>query len=193
MFPPILRVLDVRDTRDYDLVASESGRMRWRPVPGTGEPRPCDRCGRDHEVYVDVECADGARRCVGTGCAEVAGLDALAARLATGAAEVARLARMLAAADDLPPEPEISREPAEPRGHVPQERWICGDCSEIVAASHPDPGYHARTADGLRAWWRRRRRWEACGGEDPIKVRKALKAARLKLEGERRRAGLPTV
>jgi hypothetical protein len=76
-FPAVARVLDVSDTREYELAAGPSGRMRWRPIPGTGEPRPCDRCGRDHQVWVDVECVDGSRRTVGTGCAEVAGLDAL--------------------------------------------------------------------------------------------------------------------
>lgn len=88
-FPAVARVLDVSDTREYELAAGPSGRMRWRPIPGTGEPRPCDRCGRDHQVYVDVECADGSRRTVGTGCAEVAGLDTLASRVAVGEAEVA--------------------------------------------------------------------------------------------------------
>lgn len=190
-FPAVARVLDVSDTREYELAAGPSGRMRWRPIPGTGEPRPCDRCGRDHQVWVDVECVDGSRRTVGTGCAEVAGLDALASRLATGAAEVERLAHMLAAADAVDAAPEISREPAEPRGGVAQEQWTCGDCAELVAVGHSDPGYYERSAAGLRAWWRLRRRAEACGGEDPAKVRKALKTARAKLEAERRRAGLP--
>lgn len=187
-FPAVARVLDVSDTREYELAAGPSGRMRWRPIPGTGEPRPCDRCGRDHQVWVDVECVDGSRRTVGTGCAEVAGLDALASRLATGAAEVERLAHMLAAAEAILP----ASAPAPAEERTPDGlRVSVGDHARIVPWGCPRFARSLEEArGGVRGVWACAARRAACGGEDPAKVRKALKTARAKLEGERRRAGL---
>jgi len=63
--PTIARILDVRDTRDRIEVGD-----RWVPVPGSGQLRPCDRCGREHEIHVDVELSDGRRANVGSGCAK---------------------------------------------------------------------------------------------------------------------------
>ena len=124
-FPAVARVLAISDTREYELAAGPSGRMRWRPIPGTGEPRPCDRCGRDHQVYVDVECADGSLRTIGTGCAEVAGLDALASRLAPRASRSARPRSRTSRACSAQPAPSCrpTRRPrsrsAPPRGARP--------------------------------------------------------------------------
>ena len=60
----IVRVLAVVDTREYQ----EEG-DRIVPVPGSGNPRPCDRCGRMHEVHATVLLDDGDEAVVGTGCA----------------------------------------------------------------------------------------------------------------------------
>jgi len=61
----IHRILGVRDMRDRIEVGD-----RWVAVPGTGDLRPCDRCGREHEIHVDVELADGRRANIGSGCAK---------------------------------------------------------------------------------------------------------------------------
>lgn len=63
--PTIARILDVRDTRDRIEVGD-----RWVPVPSTGHLRPCDRCGREHEIHVDVELSDGRHANIGSGCAK---------------------------------------------------------------------------------------------------------------------------
>ena len=63
--PTITRIIDVRDTRDRIEVGD-----RWVPVPGSGQLRPCDRCGREHEIHVDVELSDGTRANIGSGCAK---------------------------------------------------------------------------------------------------------------------------
>lgn len=41
--------IEIVDTRQYDY---EGG--RWRPVPGTGDPRPCSCCGRPVVIHVFV-------------------------------------------------------------------------------------------------------------------------------------------
>lgn len=60
----IVRILKVVDTRDFEEVGD-----RMVPVPNSGTPRACDRCGRDHEIHVDVELSDGSTACIGQGCA----------------------------------------------------------------------------------------------------------------------------
>lgn len=61
--PAIVRVVKVVDTRSY----VEDG-DRFVPVPGSGQVRDCDRCGRPHEVHAYVELDDGKTIVVGTGC-----------------------------------------------------------------------------------------------------------------------------
>lgn len=79
-----MKILRVVDTRDY----VEQG-DRWVPVPGSGQARECDRCGRLHEVHAYVEAPDGHTMVVGTGCM---GLGPEAARkYAAKAGTVARL------------------------------------------------------------------------------------------------------
>jgi hypothetical protein len=63
--PTISHILAVRDTRDRIEVGD-----RFVPVPGSGQLRPCDRCGREHEIHVDVELSDGSRANIGSGCAK---------------------------------------------------------------------------------------------------------------------------
>lgn len=57
-----VRIRDVIDTRpiDWDTL---------RHLTGQGDARPCDRCGREHEVHVVVEGDDGAEHVVGVTCA----------------------------------------------------------------------------------------------------------------------------
>lgn len=76
----IVRILSVRDTRDF----IEDG-DRWVAVPGSGLARACDRCGRDHEIHVDVELACGAVSTIGQGCARGDSMDR-AIRTAAGRA-----------------------------------------------------------------------------------------------------------
>ncbi len=88
----IVRILAVRDTRAW----VEDG-DRWVPVPGSGQARPCDRCGRDHEIHVDVALADGTTALIGQGCARGDSM-AVAIRGAVSAETTrARLTRELAA------------------------------------------------------------------------------------------------
>lgn len=56
-------ILSVVDTREY----MEEG-DRWVPIPGSGEARECDRCGRLHEVHATVQYPSGETMVVGTGC-----------------------------------------------------------------------------------------------------------------------------
>lgn len=58
-----MRVLKVVDTREYEEIGD-----RWVPIPGSGNPRPCDRCGRPHEVHATVKMPSGETMVVGTGC-----------------------------------------------------------------------------------------------------------------------------
>lgn len=62
--PRIVRVLRVKDTREYE----EGPDGKFHPVPGSGEARDCDRCGREHRVHAEVELEDHSIAIVGTGC-----------------------------------------------------------------------------------------------------------------------------
>lgn len=55
-------ILQVIDTRDRDWARNDG-----KPIPGTGDKRPCDCCGKDHEVHVYLATANG-RKIVGTSC-----------------------------------------------------------------------------------------------------------------------------
>lgn len=91
----IVRIIAVRDTRAYE----EQG-DRFVPIPGSGEARECDRCGRDHEVHVDVELSDGRVACIGQGCARGESMDVVSRIKSSVSAAItrARLAAQLAAA-----------------------------------------------------------------------------------------------
>lgn len=75
------KILEVADTRDL----VEEG-DRWVRVPGSGDARLCDRCGRLHEVHVTVLGDDGAEHIVGVGCAHATGPTASLLRSAVSAA-----------------------------------------------------------------------------------------------------------
>ena len=79
--PP--KILSVVDTRQYE----ERG-DRMVPIPGSGDARDCDRCGRAHEVHATVAYEGGRTAVVGTGCM---GLGAEAGRrVASSAGTVAK-------------------------------------------------------------------------------------------------------
>ena len=90
-------VLSVVDTREFVEVDDNV----WKPIPGSGDARECDRCGRTHEIHAHVRLPDGSEMTVGVGCAEV-GTPEVAARIKSaksGATTVARLRAQLAAAE----------------------------------------------------------------------------------------------
>ena len=60
----IKRVVEVKDTREWDDNVEPP-----KPIPGSGDARQCDRCGRMHEVHVIVELEDGGEAVIGQGCA----------------------------------------------------------------------------------------------------------------------------
>lgn len=65
----IVELLSVEDTRD---VIEEGD--RWVRLSGTGDARPCDRCGRAHEIHATVRLEDGSSAVVGTGCMKASDL-----------------------------------------------------------------------------------------------------------------------
>lgn len=56
--------VSVVDTRTWE----EGDDDKWHPIPGSGDPRPCDRCGKQHEIHVTVTYPSKSL-CVGTTCA----------------------------------------------------------------------------------------------------------------------------
>ena len=61
-------IVDVDDTREFDTA-------KRKPIPGTGDARECDHCGRSHEVHVHVATRDGRTATIGTGCCLILTLD----------------------------------------------------------------------------------------------------------------------
>lgn len=60
--PDIWRVEWVLDTRDRD--------NNRKPIPGTGDKRTCEQCGRTHEVHACVSLrGSNVQRVVGVSCA----------------------------------------------------------------------------------------------------------------------------
>lgn len=161
-FPTIVRILDVRDTRDRIEVGD-----RWVPVPGSGQLRPCDRCCREHEIHVDVELSDGTRANIGSGCARGESME-VQSRLksAVSAAKTrSRLRAELAVAEDeyrraqaawqeveaLPsPAPELLEE--ESGIHGVRQVWGMGDVNVWAFR-----GFDAERRQALLNSWRSRR------------------------------------
>lgn len=160
--PAIVRILAVRDTRDW----VEDG-DRWVALPGTGAPRPCDRCGRDHEVHVDVELADGSTALIGQGCARGDSME-VAVRASVSAEKTrARLARELdvayarrrtaqvawAAVEELPlPEAVLVEERPDEHGRAPLQIYGMGS-----AAVYCREGFTQERRRCLVDAWRRDR------------------------------------
>lgn len=161
--PSIVRILAVRDTRDRIEVGD-----RLVPVPGSGDLRPCDRCGREHEVHVDVELSDGRRVNIGSGCAKGETME-VQSRLksAVSAAKTrARLRAELAVAKEehsralaawsevealQPPTPVLVEEISDGRGV--RQVWEMGDARVwTVPGSHE--GFSAERRRALLNGWR---------------------------------------
>lgn len=83
----IVRILSIRDTRAF-----EDGDHGMRPIPGSGDARACDRCGRVHEIHARVELSDGTRATVGTGCMRGESME-VAKALASGARKATTVAK----------------------------------------------------------------------------------------------------
>lgn len=163
-FPTISRILAVRDTRDRIEVGD-----RWVPVPGSGQLRPCDRCGREHEIHVDVELSDGRRANIGSGCAKGESME-IQARLKS-AVSAAKTRSRLRAELDLAreehaaalaawheveslraPSPALLEEVADPRGK--RQEWSMGDASVWVL---PGSTFDAERRQALLSGWRSKR------------------------------------
>lgn len=80
---PPFKIIAVADTRDF--IEHDD---RWVPVPGSGDTRECDRCGRLHEIHATIEDATARTYTVGVGCANAD--DATARRLRADATREAR-------------------------------------------------------------------------------------------------------
>ena len=163
--PTIVRIIDVRDTRDRIEVGD-----RLVPVPGSGDLRPCDRCCREHEIHVDVELSDGRRANIGSGCAKGESME-VQSRLksAVSAAKTrSRLRAELAVARDqlvkakaawrdveaLPaPPPVLLEEIPDARGV--RQVWGMGDYDGVwTLPGHP---FDAERRRALESGWRSKR------------------------------------
>lgn len=147
-------ILSVVDTREYEEIGD-----RWVPIPGSGELRQCERCGRDHEVHATVRYDDGKVAVVGTGCmglgAEVGRrCSARASTLARYRAELAGARAKIAAIEaawvtvKAMPIPPVTVEPHPEHGQIMK----CADewCSLRFARTDSDM---AERRDGaIRAW-----------------------------------------
>ena len=163
-FPTIMRILDVRDTRDRIEVDD-----RWVPVPGSGQLRPCDRCCREHEIHVDVELSDGTRANIGSGCARGESMEIqgrlksavsaaktrsrLRAELAVAKDEYARALAAWHEVEQLgAPGPELLEE--VPESHGMRQVWGMGDANVWTLGGR---GLDAERRQALLNSWRSRR------------------------------------
>jgi hypothetical protein len=159
--PTIAKILAVRDTRDRVEIDD-----RWVPVPGSGQLRPCDRCGREHEIHVDVELSDGRRANIGSGCAKGESMEVqgriksavsaaktrskLRAELAIAKEEYAAASAARDAVEKLPaPQPRLVEEIADPRGT--RQIWGMDDATVWVL---PGRTFDAERRQALLNSWR---------------------------------------
>lgn len=181
-FPTIARILDVRDTRDRIEVGD-----RWVPVPGSGQLRACDRCGREHEIHVDVELSDGTRANIGSGCAKGESMEVqsrlksavsaaktrsrLRAELAVAQEEHARALEARQAVEALPLPPiELREEVPDPRGV--RQVWSMGDADVWVL---PGSHFSAERRQALLNSWRHLRYRERGFTMDPYSYKSRVK------------------
>jgi hypothetical protein len=155
----------VVDTRDYEEIND-----RMVPIPGSGNPRECDRCGRLHEVHATVRYDDGRVATVGTGCMDLGAevgrkVAAKATRLAKLRAEVAKADRLAATAAEIwttvcaLPVPEITEDTRTYGAGL-----ACGDafvCCRFVRPGTADLDERRETV--IRSWRENRYR-ELAGG-----------------------------
>lgn len=60
--PSLWTITDIVDTRDVDFFTG-------KPIPGTGAGRPCDRCGKKHDIVYHMSSNKGELASVGSTCA----------------------------------------------------------------------------------------------------------------------------
>lgn len=90
----IIEIIAVRDTREY----IEVGDDKWKPIPGSGSMRECDRCAKTHEVHVEVKLIDGIHSVIGTGCAKGDSMEPAIKRASNKAKRKAKLEAAIASA-----------------------------------------------------------------------------------------------
>lgn len=209
-----VRIVDVVDTR----AVVEDG-DRWVRIPGSGDARPCDRCGRMHEVHATVVGDDGAEHRVGVGCAHATGPVAsqlrsvvsatatagkLRAMLEAARARDAHIAAVRADVATMAP-PDVVSEPDTCLGDIGW-RWHLGDGT--CRAYGRSQAWYAGLADYYRnpeAAWREHdaerrgcvvRQWRdqqlTARGVDPHEQPTAADVARRLAKAERRLRALLT-
>lgn len=91
--PRITGILWVRDTREFEEIADGI----WAPVPDSGTPHECDRCGKTHLIHICVRLEDGTTAILGSGCAqgESAAAKGLLVQGAKAATRIAALERRI--------------------------------------------------------------------------------------------------
>lgn len=162
----VQRVVDTRDYVEQD--------DRLVAVPGSGDLRDCDRCGRPHEVHAYVTDSTGRPGVVGTGCVEATDQPAVrrlaaAARTAARKAAAYRLAEQ--AAEELatarrsslfthPFDPAAIERTAEAGRHF----WTHDDAQVRGTVHHDD----AERVACLQDVWERKRLADAVGGPDAL-------------------------
>lgn len=166
---PPFTIHNIQDTRQYEEQADD----RWVAIPGSGDPRECDRCTRIHEIHAEVTDANGQSAVVGVGCmnttaAETRSMAGKATRAARKAAKEAAQATAkaemeahAAAVAAMPfPADRIERT-ASDWGKDKQE-WRLDDARVLV-----DPwADHEERLGALESSWRRNRMMERVGGSD---------------------------
>lgn len=156
----IVKVISVIDTREYE----EQGDS-FVPIPGSGNPNVCSRCGREHEIHWTVQLEDGQNAIVGGSCAKSSSLDAkvvqsaerqasnlkrLSRELSTYEGRLAELERVIAEVAALPRPPFIEGELELSDGRkIPTIRAGDGEVVWCQFSTTQDP---ERQRCALRSW-----------------------------------------
>ena len=167
-----MKILRVVDTREYEEIADG----KWAAIPGSGNARECDRCGRLHEVHAYVETDDGTTMIVGTGCMGLG--PEVARKLASKAGTIAKLTAEREHVADLLTAREAARQeaakltPPEPESGIDQfghEYVTVGGASRTQVGWPPAPPSAHERAKAIRdaTWlWRLRMEDQLAGTRD---------------------------
>jgi len=166
-----MKILRVVDTREYEEIADG----KWAAIPGSGNARECDRCGRLHEVHAYVETDDGTTMIVGTGCMGL-GPD-VARKLASKAGTIARLMAEREHVADLLTAREAARREAAKLTPPEPERWVkpWGEGvsvggSDVIYQTEPGSRFLKTVAEAIQdatERWRRAMVDELSGTREP--------------------------
>lgn len=197
----------MQDTREFVEVDE-----KWVPIAGSGSMRPCDRCGRSHEIHATMEDSSGKIYVVGIGCAKQTSpeLDAklkagqsAATTLAKNEAEVAALEEQLDLERRV--KDEVDRLPFP--GYAEDGVWFRTSDGAVKIrmwdTQANDPREVARSLEQLERFWREeetRRRLKVMGKEPRgytdvrlDEARKRLKRSQKKTHLSSEASGLPSV